>query len=365
MKKLSRVGLVLVAGVSAVALVASAAGAPALGTKTIDPHGLVGALALDGSRVAYAPGAVFVWNLKTGKTVKVSGRQTLADGGGGVEVAIAASQVAWYENSFGNLESDDYLFSSSLVKPKERLVATERRMGETCGAAAGGGLWPPSCAGKGLGGVVASGKRILVNRWTADATGSVTKAGLYALSGTKFKPVALGTLTAKAVAADSKRVAVLRTDGSLGLYSSTGKPLVSVRPSAQVEKVALSGHNLVVLEAKGKLALYDAGTGALRKTFTLHGNPDRLLQQALSVQGKIAVYAVPARYNTSGGFVSESAIRVLNLSTGKDRSLARVPGQSSLTRINSFGLVYSYSSNGFVHNRLVFIPFKQVAALSK
>jgi hypothetical protein len=368
MKRFSRLLLVLAAGLSGVALLEGSAGAAARGTSVIRPHGLVVALALDRNRVAYAVGGkVTVWNLGTGKRTVVSGRQTAGDGAV-LGLAIAGSQVAWRTNAFGNSESDDYLFRSSVLKPRERLVAKAYRFGDACGAAGG----PGACVGPWIGGVVASGNRILVNRWRTDSTGSISSGGLYALEGTRFKPVATGAGTVEAVAADAKRTAVLHHDGSVGLYSSAGKPLFSVTPAAQTEEVALSGHNLVVLVPKGQLALYNASTGSLRKTFTLHGNPGLLGQGAtfcrvqcnIAVNGNIAVYSRPVRSNANQ-VITESAIRVLNLSNGKDRLIGRLPGQINLTRIDSTGLVYTNShwtdSKGY-DNKLVFVPFKQVAA---
>jgi hypothetical protein len=347
----------------AAVLVASATRASTGAGKVIRPHGLVVALAIDGSRVAYGAGRIVLWNLSSGKTTKVSGRQTAGDGNV-IELAIAGSQVAWHTNAFGNSENDDYLFTSSLPTPKEQLVAKAFRYGDACGAATG----PGPCVGPWISGVVASGNRILVNRWRTSSTGSITHAGLFALNRTHFEPVATGAGTVRAVAGDPKHVVVLQPSGSLGVYSESGKSLFSVTPTAQAERVALSGRNLVVLEPAGKLALYDTRTGSLRKTFTLHGNPDLLLGWALAVQGNIAVYSTPARFskNTDGeSIVSESAIRALNLSTGKDRPVGSLPGHITLARMNSFGLVYTNNNWTDKHgyqNKLVFVPFKQVAA---
>jgi hypothetical protein len=208
---------------------------------------------------------------------------------------------------------------------------------------------------------VRSGSQILVNRWTTDDTGAVTDSSLYALSGTTLKLVAAGTGAGEAVAADSKRVALLRPDGTIALYSTTGTPLFSVTPEAQAEKVALSGRNLVALEPGGTLALYDARTGSLRQTFTLHGNPDVLLQRALAVQGNVAVYSTPVRNN--GTLVRESAIRALDLANGKDREVGRLRGQITVAAINSTGLVYAADGLGaFGPSKLVFVPFERVAA---
>jgi hypothetical protein len=124
------------------------------------------------------------------------------------------------------------------------------------------------------------------------------------------------------------------------VYSSTGRRLSTVTPKGQPLGVAVSGRNLVVLERDGELALYDARTGSLRRTFNLPakelpkrdrpgGNPKWL--QALAVQGNIAVYSKPVRY-LSGGTPRESAIHALNLSTGADRAVGWSRGQIPLAQ---------------------------------
>lgn len=362
MKRVGLVLLVLSAGLSGLALVASAAGSPASGTRVKRLPAPAVALAIDGSRIAYSVGNVFVWSARTGQTTRVS--SVLGSKGEVIELAIAGSHVAWLNNAFGNTESDDYLFTNSVVRPKERLVATEVRVGDVCGAGGSGRSLPSRCAGRWLGGVVASGKRMLVNRWRTTHSASITHAGLYALNGTRFKKLAGGAGTVEAVAADPKHVAALHPDGTIGLYSNTGKPLAKVTPGERLERVAVSDRNLVVLEPHGQLAVYDTQTGKLRRTFTLHGNPD-LSGPALAVQGNIAVYSTPARFskNTAGeSVVSQSAVRALNLTNSTDRPLGRLPGQITLARIDSSGLAYANSGNGWGPNKLAFLPFKQVAA---
>jgi len=371
MKILSRAFLSLAAGVSGVVLVAGAAGAaPVGGAKTIRPHGTVVALALDGSRVAFGNGPkVVVWNLATGKQTKLGGVGDARLAG----LAIAGSRVVWLTGTGGNEEADQYLYSSSLPRPKQRQVAQEVRSGGQCGAGSSG--YQPACAGTWLGGVVGSGNRILVNRWKTDTTGAISDAGLYALVGKRFKPVATGAATVEAVAADPQSVAVLQwrwhpRGKTIHVYSSTGRRLSTVTPKGQPLGVAVSGRNLVVLERDGKLALYDARTGSLRRTFNLPakelpkrdrpgGNPKWL--QALAVQGNIAVYSKPVRY-LSGGTPRESAIHALNLSTGADRAVGRSRGQIPLAQIDSRGLVYATEGEGFTRNSVVFVPFEQVAA---
>jgi hypothetical protein len=368
-KALSRVVLVLVSGMMGLGLAASATGTTSSGRKVKKLRAPIEALTMDGRRIAYdvadnrtykkgklvgGPNRVLVWNVRTGKTTKVSdGQTTGADesstGAGVIQLAITGSRVAWLMNVGGNLEGDDYLFTSSLLKPKERHVATEVRTGYECS-----GRHP--CAGEWLGGIVAAGNRILVNRWTTDATGSITDGGLYALNGASLKRVVTGTATVEAVAADQQRVVMLHSDGTIGLYSTSGTPLHNVTPTAPAEAVALSGRNLVVLESGQKLALYDANTGTLRKTFSLHGTS----LQALAVHGNIAVYANWAPRTGASGL---SAMRGLNLSSGKDRLIGRLHHEITIARIDSVGLVYANTdSHGGFAGTLVFLPFKQVAA---
>jgi hypothetical protein len=325
-------------------------------------QGPIETLALDGSRVAFSkqvgrPNGVLVWNLRTGKMTRVGGRQTGIGLAG--PLAIAGSRLAWLSKTGGNTFAGEYLFTSSVARPKQQRVASAIREGVACGAGAGG---TNACAGNWLGGVVAAGNRILVNRWTTNHTESITRGGLYALNGTRFKPVATGAGTVEAVAADPKRVAVLHPDGTIGLYSTTGTSLFSITPRAEAEEVAISGRDLVVLERHGKLALYDAHTGSLRRTFTLCGNPDLLSGRAFAVQRNIAVYSTPTHLSNGGAAVSESAIRTLNLASGKDRTVDSLAGQITLARIDSFGLVYANAGNGWGRNEVVFVPFNQVAA---
>src|SRR5262249_27862509 len=112
MKNLGRAFLVLTAGLlSGLALVASAAGTTtaAPGKQVRHLQVSVAALAMEGSRIAYdaspryatkpQTNKVLVWNVRTGKTVTVSGKKTAgadstSTGAGVFQLAIAGSRVA-------------------------------------------------------------------------------------------------------------------------------------------------------------------------------------------------------------------------------------------------------------------------------
>ena len=362
MKKLHQALLVLIAGLlSGIALVASATGTTATPSAKLVRHVQVpvAALAIEGSRIAYdasakystnprATNKVLVWNLQTGKTVKVSGRKTAAadtssTGAGVFQLALAGSRVAWLVNEGGNLEGDDYLFTSSTAKPKEHQVASEIRTGTFCPGRSAG-----SCAGQWLGGLVGSGNLLLANRWTTNAIGAVAAGQLDLLSGTKLKRVATGASTVQAAVADGGRVAVLRADGSVALYSTAGKLLLTVNPP-NAEAVALRGKNLVTVAKTRKLELFNSHTGSLRKTFTAHGTKQ---PRNLGVQGNVAIYSVG------------SELHAVNLSDGKDRVVAQLNGGIDLAQIDSSGLVYVGNGFGTHYGKatIAFEPFARVAA---
>jgi hypothetical protein len=351
MRKLSSVVLVLAAGGIGLTMTASAnsAKSPA---KTRHVQAAIEALAIDGDRVAYDVGStlgkannrVLVWNIRTGKTTKVSGKHTRtvddsSTGSGVFQLALAGTRVAWLANVGGNSEGDDYLFASSITKPKERQIATVMRNGDNCPGRSS------HCAGQWLGGLVGFGSSISLNRWTTDDGGAVTDGGLYALKGTKMTSVASGPDTVQAASADQGRVAVLRADGSVGLYASDGSFLRTVH-SLNATAVALSGHSLVVLTKMRTLQLYYAPSGSPSRLFSVQGSQT---PRNLDVQGEIAIYSV-------GG-----SVHALNLGNRKDRVVGKLRGGIGAAHISSAGL--AYSSNRFASKgTLVFVPIARVAA---
>lgn len=366
--RLGRALLLLGVGLlSGLALVASAAGTTKAHSQKKHLQVAVAALALDGDRIAYdasprlstkpnAANKVLVWNVRTGNTVKVSGKKTAAadtssTGGGVFELAIAGSRVSWLMNEGGNAEGDDYLFTSSLTNTKEHQVASEIRSGDACGGRSQG-----RCAGQWLGGLVGSGSLLAVNRWTTDGNGAVTAGELDVLSGSKLKKVATGQNTVQAAVADGGRVAVLRADGTVALYSAAGKLLLTVHTPPNTQTVGLQGKSLVVGTKTRQLELYNSHTGSLRKTLTAHSTaaaPGKAPRN-LDIQGNIAVY-------TTG---NAGELHAVDLATGKDRVIAKPRGGVELAQIDRTGLAYAGNGSGTSYGKgtLVFLPLARVAA---
>lgn len=356
--KLGRGFVVLGAGLlSGLALVASAAGTTTTSSTTVRHLQLpVAALAMDGGRVAYALSSryatkpsstkVLVWNVRTGKTTKVSGKKTAAadstsTGAGVFQLAIAGSRVAWLMNEGGNLEGDDYLLTSSVTSPKERQVTSAIRRGDSCP-----GREANHCAGPWLGGLVGAGKLIALNRWRTDGNGAITDGQLDALSGSKLQKIATGADTVLASSVDRGRVAVLRADGTVTMYPHGIQE--SLTPSSALS-VALSGHALVVLTKTRTLELNYAPSMSLSRRCPVHGagTPGNL-----DVQGTIAVYSVG------------HSVHAQDLGSCKDRVVGTLPNRIAFARIDSAGL--AYAANGtrtsFGKGTLVFVPLTRVKA---
>jgi hypothetical protein len=291
---------------------------------------------------------VLVWNVRTGETSKVSGRKTaVVDGVGGAgvfELAIAGTRVAWLVNEGGNLESDDYLFTSSATHPRERKVASALRSGDSCPA----GRETPHCAGPWLGGLVGSGDLLALNRWKTDSSGAVTSGSLVVPSGTHLKSIAAGVDTVLATSADHGRIVVLRSDGRVAMYSRVGALLRTFTPSS-ASSVALNKHALVVLTKTRTLNLYYAPNGTLSKECPVHGTGT---PRNLDVQGDIAIYSV-------GDSVHAQA-----LGDCKDRVVGTLQGRVAFAHIDSAGLAYAGNGTGktFGKGTLVFVPLAQVKA---
>ena len=98
----------------------------------------------------------------TGATTAMSGkrhlrRRQLEHRSGVRELAVAGPRAAWIVNQGGNSESDDYLYTSSFPRPKERKLASAIRTGEVSGVPICGGTHAGGLAGTWIGCLVGNG----------------------------------------------------------------------------------------------------------------------------------------------------------------------------------------------------------------
>lgn len=327
------------------AATAAGAGIPQPVLHTRDP---VFALAMDGSRVAYAvqqPGRcprVLLWTLPRGGTVQLSGKATCAQGatstGRGIgQLALAGSRAAWVSNSGGNTESDDVLLTAAAPRPHEVVLSRAHRVGDVDGTLTGN--W--------LGGLAGHGSLLVYSRWSTDAAGGLTVGNLRSITGTRTRLLSGEKESVISHSVDAGRIAVVREGGDVGVYTAAGTPVTSVQPRS-VKAVALAAGRLAVLTRESTLEVYDARTGALRGTWPVAAGA----QPFLDASGDIAVY------------VSWRTLHALRLDTGKDVVLARKTRAIVAAQIEPAGVAFAWNGfrTGGFYGNIAFLPSSVVSA---
>lgn len=295
MKRLS----ILAAGIAApllLVLVISAASATVPTRKLHPVVRPIAALSIDGARVAYATddNAVRVWNVQTGAIAGLQpGTGRYMDHPFVPEVAIAGTRVAWI--TLG-IEGNSYetwarLYTRSLTGGMRQVEQAFRTDGYSDG---GVELWN----GDWLTGLVGSGKLLAVSQWTtkpkSDYSGNeISNARLSVIPATRkpLRVLASGEQSIVSASADANRVAVLRPDKSVGIYSATGVLLKQITPSS-ARQIAYGGGRLVVLTDTKTLEVYDSGSGKLLHTWPIHTKRSYLQVGKLSAYGRIGLYVV-------------------------------------------------------------------------
>lgn len=341
-----RVTRTLLAGVALgtmlVASVAAAAGTPA-GVRVIHTKDTIESFAIGGHRIAYslhglACNRIMVLDLRTKMTVRGSGRRACFSRSVR-ELAIAGKRIAWIVRDGGNTTGSDYLYTSSLPRPKKRRLAVAERFGE-----------PGDEAGGWIGNLVASGELLAVNRWWTDE-GSVldSEVNVITRTGLRFRRIASSLRAVLDQTADKGRIAILYGDSSVEIHAATGKRLLKLKLRSSPKEIALRGDYLLVLTETPTLEIYDARTGAYLRSW-----PVQVRAPAeLDAHAGIAIYVAQPQ-----GTLQSFRIHAVRLSTGKDVVVATGTwwGLKS-AELEPAGLLYARDR----HN-LVLVPFKKVVA---
>jgi hypothetical protein len=147
------------------------------------------------------------------------------------------------------------------------------------------------------------------------------------------------TLTARST--DGRQVAVLRSDGTVGLYSTRGALLRVVNPGPAAE-VALRGDLLVVLTTTRTLEVYNSHSGRRLRVWRVPAGSAHL-----DVSNGLASYAVG------------HTVRVMRLSNGESRVVARTGSEVTAAQLEPAGLAYAFERP---HNtgKVVFVPMSRL-----
>jgi hypothetical protein len=338
---------------------AAPAKAPSQEVKHASRH--IVAIAMDGPRVVYSTDdqAVRVWNIVSGASSRV--RRGYPGNGGSHQVgelAIAGTRVAWMTLYVAGNSQETWarLKTASVTGAGKRLVASAFR---TDGYTDDGvEMWD----GNWLTGLVGSGKLLAVSRWTT--THNVVSNPRLSVIDPKtrrLRTIASGEGSVVSAASDAGRIAALRSDGTVGVYSSAGRLLLQVHPSSAKE-LAFGGGRLVVLTQTRTLEVYDSGNGALLHTWPVHTSRARQEAGHLRAYGRIGVYSVDWR-------VTLQRLHIVDLATGTEHVLAAAQRPwASDAAVGPLGLVYGVNTNRFgAHPKhtgtLVFLPTARVLAM--
>ena len=350
---------VLVLVVPSVIVLALSASASTMPTRKVEHTGSpVTTLAIDGPRVVYSTdgNGVYVWNLRSGVTSRV--RVPTKSGFPLVqEVAIAGTRVAWITRHVSGIseETSERLYTASVTGTGSRELGHAHRVHQF-GIPSLTQLWH----GDWMTGLVGSGETLAVSRWTEtplpDWSGTtITNARLNSIGKTGLRQIVAGEQAIVSQSADADRVAVLRADGTVGIYSATGALLKKVTPTS-AQEITLGGGRLVVLTKAKTLETYGSETGLLRESWPIR---TRDSVGHLQAYGRIAVLSVDPRYRARD-------LRVVDLKTGKSVTLPkRARSGWNDASVGPLGIVYSvnnYKAYGGSHpsGSLVFLSTSRV-----
>ena len=330
---------VLLVGLFAVFVLAvSASASPTPPRKLKHASGPILALAMDGARVVYSTdgNGVYVWNVQSGATVRVQ-IPSQSDFPQIWQVAIAGKRLAWITDDVaGNsMETNEELYAASLGKAEKPMVAQVSRYYDL-----DLGQW----RGDWISGLAGSGSLLAVSTWTtmpdpATRTETISNARVSRIEpeNGRLRAIASGNSAIVSRSVDAGRVAVLRSAGTVGIYSRAGALLRDFTPSPAVE-IALSGDRLVVVTKSQRLEVYDAQTGVLEHRWaikTKHPYPIGNLR----VYRRLAVFAV-------GLGRSPRSMRIFDLQTGRGIVLPwRDRSGSNDASVGPLGVVYAINDH--------------------
>jgi hypothetical protein len=355
-KRLRLAGLSL-----AILLLAAQAQAAQAGSATAEKSGApISALAVNGTRVAYASGGwIHVWNMATGATSVIrgkysNGKHTVA----AWQVAIAGKRVAWIKDQqFGNTEEGESLYTAQAGGAVHQLKHVYRYDVDASTQTTGGWIY----------GLVGAGKHLAVSTWKSKGT-AATDAKLSLVTGKGLSPLAGGVGTIVSEAVDGGHIAVLSSSPwaastSARVYSVAGKPLAKI-PLGNASEIALTGNLLIVLTPAPTptVKVYNWTTGTLEHTWPAVGATTKT--SGPHQVGHVEAYGGLVLYSVYTGYVGNNErLHVLDPATGKDAVVSRVQGYGDLDAwaIGSRGLVYAIDSGK--SGKLVFVPMSKLSAL--
>lgn len=343
--------LLLAVAVLATATIAASA---ATGARIIGVKGTVAEISADGGQVAISShfetlrvvcDRAAVWRPVSGSVVRFNRPKECrenfdANDDGVADLFFAGGRAVFTDYSYGNYAYCNAVRTATIRRPEPALVGNA-----PCSGQWGDGDQFFQFTGSGSLIAVASYVYCSAEECEAEKGGFLPEGHyrvvLWRLSRTKLVRLARLEARSRLLTADAGRIAVLRPDGAIVLYSLTGRVLRELLfAKGAVLGARLSGSRLVV-RTRDSLDVLDAANGARVRT--------RLLPRSArlaDVEGGLVVY------------VNDRSIRLLRLRDGRDRLYARVDGVGPVdVELEPSGLFYAYNEReGSKPGRVVFVP---------
>jgi hypothetical protein len=294
------------------------------GTPIATP-GLIRAMAMDGPRVALAvadPRGVcdqvrfwnIPWNFTSRLTQKSGPTCTGRHAPGGItDVRIAGARAEWI-TTYGDRST---VLAASIIRCQEWVLVRPR----------------PGPGGDTLTGLAGDGPTLAfaITRHERELRGTAEVAALRGDSEARTRTLIGGRLQPRALAADSRRIAILQDDRTVEIRDTSGA-LISHFSVGDVRAVALRANRLVALSEK-IVSVFNATTGEL-----LHNWPVTAgMRPHIDAQFGVAVL-------TRGHLVY-----ALDLNSGRLVAIARAPAAVVNAQIEDPGIAYAYNHNGRGH----------------
>jgi hypothetical protein len=346
-----------------------------VGTKGVRLKQPVQYLAADGSRVAYSfCGQLVAWwapGSRTGGRFGPPAQFTCPPPSSPERVyslAVTAGHVGFAVN-YGGIQTNSWIKVVSFAQPANvRIVASQ----VACcrGSALGEGR---------MGFVVGQGSLLVFTHWKLCGEGGTPPCGIGAAAivassvysvplppsagstcpGEPFQCSQIGTAPSLvgAISADSGRLALLRSDGSLAVVDAGGAvvSLYPVTTLGQTLAAELAGGDLVQL-GQGSVRQFDVATGLLQHTWPVANVAAGGICRRLPCAPQLLTLE-----DVSGGLAAytlQGEVHVLRLSDGRDVVVAAGTRAQFVTS----GLVYAYESTGAWPYGLRLLRSAQIAA---
>jgi hypothetical protein len=284
--------------------------------SVIRSRGAITTIAMDGPRIGYDAfvpsrgcNKIFVADLATGRSQSVS--RCASDVSTSRYVALAGPRTAWIDEAGGPDGYDRTLWVASPGRKPRQLASA------SCDGNLDAG---DPCVGTWISSLVGSDGLLAVNRGATNARGIETRSALDLIGPTRLRRVASGTKASFAQGTDSGRVAVLRPNGTIAIYSAAGKLLLQVKPASVADQqidgdsVALKGRYLLVLSRARRLEVYSTHSGTHLHSLRVRKGATNLA----AVPGLVAYAEFP---RGASACCSGYKVHVVRLATGKDAVL--------------------------------------------